>query len=31
MAFTIHEAFEHLEGADVQKAINTLVELAYQA
>ena len=27
MAFTIHEAFEHLEGADVQKAIDTLVEL----
>ena len=27
MAFTIHEAFERLEGADVQKAIDTLVEL----
>ena len=27
MAFTIHEAFEHLEGADVQKAIDTLVAL----
>ena len=26
MAFTIHEAFEHLDGADVQKAIDTLVE-----
>ena len=27
MAFTIHEALEHLEGEDVQKAIDTLVEL----
>ena len=27
MAFTIHEAFEHLECADVQKAIDMLVEL----
>lgn len=27
MALTIHEAFEHLEGADAQKALDTLVEL----